>query len=215
MSQECLAALRSARSVVKQAVLAVILVLAVASLATACGGDSVRPLPTPGPGGEPVIRLEMRQNFFFPSSLTIRTGRKYLLELHNQADVANNLRIAGPDGEFDTEDDIASALLEPGQTANLELLFDQPGLYDFRSDPQAVALRGTLTVWEAPTVVPPTVTPSPTPTPLPEPGETPVETPSPEGEEIPMSTPAATPTATPSPETAETPVATPAETEMP
>jgi len=188
---------------VKQAVLAAILVLAVAWLATACGGDSVRPLPTPGPGGEPVIRLEMRQSFFFPSSLTIRTGRKYLLELHNQADVANNLRIAGPDGEFDTEDDIVSALLEPGQTANLELLFDQPGLYDFRSDPQQFALRGTLTVWEAPTVVPPTVTPSPTPTPLPEPTETPV------------ATPAETPTTTPSPETAETPVATPAATEMP
>jgi hypothetical protein len=201
-----------ARQVARQTVLAAILALTLASLAAACGdSDSVRPLPTPGPGGEPVIRLEMRQSFFSPSSLTIRTNRKYLVELDNRADVANNLRIAGPDGEFDTEDDIVSPLVEPGETANLELLFDQPSLYDFRSDPQAVTLRGTLTVWEAPTVVIPTVTPSPTATPPPEPEETPAETPSPEGTD--------TPTETPSPEAAETPAETPtampAETEAP
>jgi streptogrisin C len=159
----------------------------------------------------------MRQSAFSPSSLTIRTGQKYLLELHNAADAANNLRIAGPDGEFDTEDDIVSSLLQPGETANLELLLDQPGVYDFRSDPQAIVLRGTLTVWEAPTVVPPTPTPTPSPTatPTPEPIETPVETVPPAPMSTPMPTPAETPAEALPPGAMETPVSTPAATEMP
>jgi hypothetical protein len=95
---------------VKFPALGAIFVLAVAWLAAACGGASVRPLPTPGPGGEPVIRLEIQQAIFSPSTLTIRTGQKYLLELHNAADVAYSLHIDGPDGEFGTEDDIASSL---------------------------------------------------------------------------------------------------------
>ena len=188
--REWLVTLSPARSVLKQIVLAAVLALAVASLAACGGGTSVRPLPTPGPGGEPVIRVEMWPSFFSPSSLTLRTGRKYLLEIHNRADIANNLRIAGPDGKFDTEDDIVSPLLGSGETANLELLFDQPGVYDFRSDPRAVALRGTITVWEAPTVIPPTLTPSPTAPSLPPPGETPAQGPSPETGETPIATPA-------------------------
>jgi hypothetical protein len=207
------AGLSRAPSLVKHPALAAIFVLSVAWLAAACGGDSARPLPTPGPGGEPVIRLEMQLGSFSPSSLTIRTGQKSLLELHNAADVANNLRIAGPDGEFDTQDDIVSSLLQPGETANLELLFDQPGLYDFRSDPQAIALRGTLIVWEAPTVVAPTPTPTPSPpsTPTPEP----IETLPPGPMSTPVPTPTETPAESPSPEATETPAATPAATETP
>jgi plastocyanin len=134
-------------------------------LALACGGGSESSLPKPGPEGEAVIRVEMRNNFFFPSALTVRAGRDYILELHNEDDEAHNLRIAGIDNEYETEDDLVSDDIAPGKTGSLAFRIDQPGVYDFRSDSQLISMVGSLTVWEAPPIatwVP--VTPSPTAT---------------------------------------------------
>lgn len=132
-------------------------------LAAACGGGSESVLPTPGPAGETVIRVEMRNGRFSPSGLTVRAGRNYLLELRNRDGEAHNLRIAGIDNEYGTADDFVSDNIDPGKTGSLEFRIDQPGVYDFRSDSQPINMVGTLTVWEAPpiaTLVP--ATPSPT-----------------------------------------------------
>lgn len=142
-------------------------------LASACGGDSGDGLPTPGPAGETVIRVEMRNNFFFPSSLTVRAGKDYLLELRNKDGEAHNLRIAGIDNEYETDDDLVSDNVDPGKTGSLGFRLDQAGVYDFRSDSHLISMVGTLTVWEAPPIatwVPPTPSPtaaaeSPTPSP--------------------------------------------------
>ncbi len=134
-----------------------------ALLALACGGGSESVLPTPGPGGETVIRIEMRNNSFSPSALTVRAGRDYLLELRNRDGEAHNLRIAGIDNEYETDDDFVSDNVDPGKTGSLGFRIGQPGVYDLRSDSQPITMVGTVTVWEAPpiaTLVP--ATPSPT-----------------------------------------------------
>jgi len=147
-------------------------------LAPACGGGSESVLPTPGPAGETVIRVEMRSDRFSPSGLTVRAGGDYLLELRNRDSEDHNLRIAGLDNEYGTDDDLVSDNVDPGKTGSLELRIDQPGVYDFRSDSQPVSMVGTLTVWEAPPIA--TLAPA-SPSPTGE-AESPTPTASPAGE---------------------------------
>jgi plastocyanin len=110
----------------------------------------------------------MRNSGFSPSDLTIRAGRDYLLDLRNRDGEAHNLRIAGPDNEYETDDDLVSDNVDSGKTGTLELRIDQPGVYDFRSDSQPISMVGTLTVWEPPPIATwAPVTPSPTPGPSP------------------------------------------------
>ena len=147
----------------KRILAALLLASLLGLLAPACGGGSESVLPTPGPAGETVIRVEMRNGRFSPSGLTVRAGRDYLLELRNRDGEARNLRIAGLDNEYETDDDVVSDNVDPGKTGSLELRIDQPGVYDFRSDSQPISMVGTLTVWEAPPIA--TLAPaSPSPT---------------------------------------------------
>jgi len=165
------------------------MVLALLALAAACGGESFS-LPTPGPGGETVIRIEMRDNVFSPNDITIEANKKYILELRNRGKAPHNLRIAGPDLQFDTEDDIASELINGGKTGTLPLEMTVTGTFPFRCDPHAVEMEGTLTVWVKPFI--PSPTPSPSPTPTPE--ATPTPTPGAEGTPAAEASPAGTPT---------------------
>jgi len=171
---------------------ALLLAMALALLAAAaCGGDSFS-LPTPGPGGETIIRIDMGDNFFSPNAITIRTGQKYILELRNRGKAPHDLRIAGPDLEFDTDDDIASDLIDGGKTGTLALEMTTDGTFPFRCDPHAVEMEGTLTVWTKPLIPSPT----PSPTPSPEPTPTPGVTLTPEGSPAPEASPTAEATAT-------------------
>ena len=157
--------------------LALLLAMALALLAaTACGGGSFS-LPTPGPGGETIIRINMGDNFFSPSAITIRTGQKYILELHNRGKAAHNLRIAGPDLTYDTSDDIASELINGGKTGTLAVEMTTDGTFPFRCDPHAVEMEGTLTVWTEPLIPSPTASPTPSPEPTPTPTPTVTATP--------------------------------------
>jgi len=196
--------------------------LALLAAAAACGGDSYSP-PTPGPGGETVIRIDMRDNFFSPSDITIEANKKYIFELRNRGKAPHDLHIAGPDLDYDTEDDIKSDLINGGKTGTLALNMTVAGTFPFRCDPHAVEMEGTLTAWVKPII--PSPTPSPTPTPTPAATPTPEGTPGTEGTPTPESSPApeASPTAeeTPTPEAmlpaeeTPTPEATPTPEETP
>jgi len=174
--------------------MALLLAMALALLAAAaCGGDSFS-LPTPGPGGETIIRIDMGDNFFSPNAITIQTGQKYILELRNRGKAPHNLRIAGPDLKFDTDDDIASELIDGGKRGTLALEMTTDGTFPFRCDPHAVEMEGTLNVWTKPVI--PSPTPSPTPSPEPSPTPTPEVTPTPELTATPEGSPTAEATAT-------------------
>jgi plastocyanin len=186
---------------VKRILAALSLAFLLGLLAQACGGGSELGPPTPGPGGETVIRIEMRNSSFSPSALTVRAGKDYLLELRNDDRKAHDMRIAGIDNEYETEDDIVSESVDPGKTGSLEFRIDEPGIFDFRSDSDPISMIGTLTVWEPPPIatwVPPTPSPTPSPTeevesPTPAPAEE-LESPTPApAEQAESPTPASTP----------------------
>jgi len=183
------ARIRGRTGPVKRILAALVLASLLGLLAPACGGGSESVLPAPGPAGETVIRVEMRNNFFSPNALTVRAGRDYLLELRNRDGETHNLRIAGIDNDYETDDDLVSDNVDPGKTGSLEFRIDQAGVYRFRSDSPPIGMEGTLTVWEAPpiaTLAPASPSPtveaeSPTPSPTVE-AESPTPSPTVEAE---------------------------------
>jgi len=107
---------------------------------------------TPEPGdGEPVdvtFDVSMGDNFFEPSELEVKAGQTFRIKLTNDGEFIHNLRIAGADGEYDTEDDLVSTpkFQTSGESGELVGQIDEPGVYSFRSDSQSTEMVGTITV---------------------------------------------------------------------
>ena len=96
------------------------------------------------------LDVAMGDIFFEPSELEVEAGQTFLIELTNTGEFVHNLRIAGPDDTFDTEDDLVSTPDPPharaGEGGQLVGQIDQPGTYRFRSDFHPVEMVGTITV---------------------------------------------------------------------
>ncbi|RLC55589.1 MAG: hypothetical protein DRI30_07315 [Chloroflexi bacterium] len=110
--------------------------------------ESVAATATPVPADEFEVELDvdMQDNAFEPDALTIEAGTRVKLNLSNLGQFVHNIRIAGPDGEYDTEDDILSEDVLPGETGELIFELDEDGEYIFRDDFRAETMTGTLTV---------------------------------------------------------------------
>jgi plastocyanin len=112
------------------------------------------PEATPAPGASPTpvpadISLDVTATdaAFEPAALTVEAGKSFSINLVNNGSVIHNLRIAGPDGAFRTDDDVAMAApVEPGATGQVSGKMDGPGTYQFRDDFNPTILTGTLTV---------------------------------------------------------------------
>jgi plastocyanin len=76
----------------------------------------------------------MKDNVFEPVEITLAAGKKFRLKLTNEGKFAHNIRIAGKDGEFETEDDISSVDVFPGTAEELIGQIDEPGEYEIRDD---------------------------------------------------------------------------------
>ncbi|MEX1194281.1 MAG: cupredoxin domain-containing protein [Dehalococcoidia bacterium] len=104
------------------------------------------PTPVPEEEFDSEAEVKLVDSVFEPAELTINAGDKVKLTLPNTGALAHNVRIAGPDGDFETEDDIVSADVPPGQTGEMFVQIDDPGTYDFRCDFHQQTHNGTLTV---------------------------------------------------------------------
>jgi len=104
--------------------------------------------PTPPPGPEVTYDVEMGDNFFRPNNLVAAVGQKVIINLRNGGQAIHNMRQAGADNEYDSDDDVASNpdVIPPGATATLEITIDQAGTFNFRCDFHPVDMTGTLTV---------------------------------------------------------------------
>jgi plastocyanin len=109
--------------------------------------------PTPAPEDEVAadveLEMSMKDNFFEPAELTVRAGETFRILLRNEGpQFVHNLRITGPDGEFDTEDDLVSEPLAQRVGFEGELVgkIDRPGAYAFKCDFHPLEMAGTLTV---------------------------------------------------------------------
>jgi plastocyanin len=148
------------RDALRLLVLPVALVLALGILA-ACNGDDdddFPPPPTPVPD-EPVppendndvqvFDVTMGDNMFDPDEFRVAPGEELRFNLSNLGINAHNMRIAGEDNEFDTEDDVVSEpdILRSGEEGVLEWTApEDPRAYVFRCDFHPEDMIGTIIV---------------------------------------------------------------------
>src|SRR3990170_2453503 len=123
------------------------------------GDKTVTGSPTPGatptpaetPSGTPAggIAVSMKDNIFEPAELTVKAGASVTFDLKNEGVAIHNMRIAGPDGSYNTDDDAVSDpnLISGGTTGKVEWTApDQPGEIKFQCDFHTPAMAGTITV---------------------------------------------------------------------
>ena len=144
------------------------LILSIALLAAACGGgdDDGGTSETPaadetaaddaddaGPVSFDVSMSDTFEpevtNFFELNEFTVSPGQEVTFNLTNDGGAIHNMRIAGDDGEYDTDDDTLSdpELSQPGDAATLVWTApDEAGEIIFRCDFHPLDMIGTISV---------------------------------------------------------------------
>jgi len=137
--------------------------LAVAAIAVAaCGGSdedgngnggTTSPAATTpsgdGGGGEIELDVSMGDNSFEPAEFTVDAGAAVTFNITNDGASIHNMRVAGADNKFNTDDDAVSEedLVPAGDTATLQWTApNEPGVYDFQCDFHVPDMAGTISV---------------------------------------------------------------------
>ena len=129
-------------------------VLALLATAAACGGDDDEDEPnggTPadGNGGPREFDVSMGDNFFEPNEFAVSDGSDVTFNVTNDGTALHNMRVAGADNEFNTDDDAVSEedLLSPGDSTVLSWTApEEPGEYKLQCDIHPQDMTGTITV---------------------------------------------------------------------
>lgn len=108
--------------------------------------ESATTAPTGGGGN---VAITMTDNKFDPTAVNVSAGASVTFDLTNKGVAIHNMRIAGPDGSYNTGDDAVSdpQLVSGGQTATLS--WDAPsdaGEIIFQCDFHPTDMKGTITV---------------------------------------------------------------------
>jgi hypothetical protein len=103
---------------------------------------------TPAPEEDFDIEYDMvmLDDGYVPNVLVVDARTKVKLILINDGVFVHNVRIAGPDGIYETDDDIVSEDVLPKETGELIFELDKVGDYDFRDDFRRETITGILTV---------------------------------------------------------------------
>ena len=124
------------------------------------GDETVKGSPTPEasptpqgtPSGTPggAVAVSMKDNVFEPKDLTVKAGESVTFDLKNEGVAIHNMRIAGADGKYNSDDDGISDpdIVQSGGTAKLDWTAPaQPGQVKFQCDFHvSVGMVGTITV---------------------------------------------------------------------
>ena len=107
-------------------------------------------LATPIPAAEAgTFGVSLRDNFFEPKEISVAPGEKVTFDLGNDGALPHNMRIAGPDGKFNTADDTVSSpnVVLGRQSATLEWQgAASPGSIPFQCDIHPGVMAGIMTV---------------------------------------------------------------------
>ena len=112
----------------------------------------VTPTPAETPSGTPAggIAVSMKDNLFEPAEMKVKAGASVTFDLNNEGIAPHNMRVAGPDGSYNTGDDAVSdpQLVNAGEAATLAWTAPaQPGQIKFQCDFHvSVGMVGTITV---------------------------------------------------------------------
>ena len=119
-------------------------------LSIACGGEAEAPGAETATGGtDGSFDISQSDNFFEPKKFTVAPGQSVAFNIANDGAAIHNMRIAGPDGEFNTDDDAVSdpEMVSAGETAVLRWTApDEPATIEFRCDFHPEEQTGTITV---------------------------------------------------------------------
>ena len=123
------------------------------------GDKSVEGSPTPAatptpqgtPSGTPTggTAVALKDNLFEQKDLTVKAGAAVTFELKNEGVAPHNMRIAGPDGSYNTDDDAVSDPLTIAGGATGKVDWTAPaeaGQIKFQCDFHQPAMAGTITV---------------------------------------------------------------------
>ena len=94
------------------------------------------------------IATTMEDNRFPFNNLKVPLGQTTMIEITNDGAAVHNMRIAGPDGEWSTDDDSVSdpEFVAGGDTAVLEFTPTIAGTYTFRCDFHPLEQGGVIVV---------------------------------------------------------------------
>lgn len=106
---------------------------------------SPAPSQSQGAAADADVSIETTDDAFVPSEINAATGQTLRITLTASSRFAHNIRVAGPDGQYETDDDLVSADVSPGGTGELIVKLDKPGTYKFRCDFHQ-SIEGTLVV---------------------------------------------------------------------
>ena len=125
------------------------LAMGTALLAAACGDGSSGPAIRITPGGAGAS-LEMTVGDFYykPNEFRVPAGQRVTLNVTNEGRAVHTVRLAGPDGRYETGDDTMAdpQMIRPGATvAVVWTAPTEPGTYNFRCDYHP-GEAGTITV---------------------------------------------------------------------
>jgi len=120
-----------------------------------CGQLAAAPAATPG-AAAPVtgtVAISLGDNYFDLNgqrdpTLAVKAGDPITVQLANKGSQPHNMRVAGPDAQLDSADDVVSNpdLITGGATATLTFTLTQPGAYPYRCDFHPDQMKGEITV---------------------------------------------------------------------
>lgn len=113
-----------------------------------------QPEPVQPVSGEPsqpeegVYEIVSENAAFQGNDVQLPLGQPSIIRVVNRDQLTHNLRIAGLDGQYDTEDDAVTepAAIEPGSSGELSFAPAIPGKYTFRCDYHPGSMGGQITV---------------------------------------------------------------------
>jgi plastocyanin len=149
----------------KPLLLGLVAVAALTLTAAACGGSdedddnggngepsataaATTPADGDGDGGPVSFDISLKDNFFEPKEFTVSEGAEVTFNITNDGTAIHNMRVAGADNEFNTDDDAESdQIIAAGATSTLEwTAAAESGTYDFQCDYHLPDMSGTITV---------------------------------------------------------------------
>src|SRR3990172_13128882 len=87
-------------------------------LAAACGGGGSAPAAqsTPGNSGA-TLDVTVGDNYYKPNEFRVQAGQRVTLNIKNEGQAVHTVRLAGPDGRYETYDDtqIDPPMIKPTQ----------------------------------------------------------------------------------------------------